>query len=118
MGETGIRYATEESLEKTNEKLDQTNRDVSDVKLEVAKLYTMFDGFKDLPATMNNLDKTLVGIQGQLSTMNEKINSQGNDIKAQKERGKIDIVEWISKNWWGIVFAAATIFMIIKDYAA
>lgn len=116
MEESGIRYATETALAETNKRIDQTNRDISDTKSEVAKLYTMFDGFKDLPVTMNNLDKTLVKIQSELCSMRATIDKQGCEISTQKERGKIDIIDWISRNWWGIVFAAATVFLIIKDF--
>lgn len=118
MEDNKIRYATEAALDKTNLKVEKNTQDISEVKSDVTKIFTMFENFKDLPATMNRLDKTLVGIQGQLSSMNEKINTQGDEIRAQKERGTIDWVDWVSRNWWGIVFAAATIFLIIKDYIA
>lgn len=110
-----VRYATEVALEKTDAKVERNTQDISEIKADITKVFTMFENFKDLPATMNSLDKTLVAVQGELSRMNEKINEQGDDIEKQKERGKVDILGWFSKNWWGIVFAAATIFLIIKD---
>lgn len=110
-----VRYVTEVALEKTDAKVERNTQDISEIKADITKVFTMFENFKDLPATMNSLDKTLVAVQGELSRMNEKINEQGDDIEKQKERGKVDILGWFSKNWWGIVFAAATIFLIIKD---
>ena len=116
MEDNKIRYATEAALDKTNLKVEKNTQDISEVKSDMTKIFTMFENFKDLPATMNRLDKTLVAVQGELSRMNEKINAHGVELKAQQERGKVDILRWISENWWGIVFAAATIFLIIKDY--
>lgn len=110
-----VRYATEVALEKTDAKVERNTQDISEIKANITKMFTMFENFKDLPATMNSLEKTLVAVQGELSRMNEKINEQGDDIKKQKERGRVDILEWFSENWWGIVFAAATILLIIKD---
>ena len=89
-----VRYATEVALEKTDAKVERNTQDISEIKGGYHKMFTMFENFKDLPATMNSLDKTLVAVQGELSRMNEK-NKRARRRYREAERARKGRYTWM-----------------------
>lgn len=113
-----------------DKKFDKVENDISTIKEEVSKsksdisiLFNMVESFKGLPDTMNKLNETLVSLKGELNLMNYKLDEidkkqveSKEEIKTQKERGKIDIIYWLSQHWWKILLFGATLFILLKDY--
>lgn len=113
----------EKKFDKVDEQIDKISDDMSEIKSDVSVLFTMVESFKGLPETMNKLNETLIGFKGEMNLMNHKLveidkkNTENKqNINCQKERGKIDIILWLSKHWWKILFGGATLLVIFKDY--
>ena len=110
-------------FEKVDEKIDKVTEDLSCVKADINVLFNMVESFKGLPETMNKLNETLVGIKGELNLTNYKLDEidkkqaeSKEEIKTQKERGKVDIIYFLSQHWWKIVMLGAVAFVLLREY--
>ena len=110
-------------FEKVDGRIDKVTENVSKAQKDIGVLYTMVESFKGLPETMNKLNETLLGIKGELNLTNYKLNEidknqteNKEDIKCQKERGKVDIIYFLSQHWWKIVMLGAVGFVLLKEY--
>lgn len=101
---------------------------------EVTVLQTMFDNFRDLPESINKLDKTMALISQNLELLNQKVNSfvsseeckntsskdkdqeQDEKIRALDEKSKIDILVFVKTNWWKIVMTIAAFLILFQKY--
>lgn len=104
---------------------------------EISRLKVLYKTLEDLPTTFHNLDKTLTvvcnnleSIQGQMTEIKSSVDEQSNAIKnLQKNddeqdeeilrvdnKGKVDWVQAITQNFWKILAAFATIYVVIYTF--
>lgn len=119
----------QEFLMETEKIFDKLNK--NDRRITVVE--TVIENFKGLPAALNSLEKTMALMGQNLESLNKKVDTilesadskdeydkekdkeQDERIKALDDKSKVDILEALKKNWWGIVLVVAAIFIIIKD---
>lgn len=94
---------------------------------EIAVLKTLLKALEELPDCFSKLSETLISVEESLKRLDERtrdiderlsleIDSIGNSIKLQEARGKVDIIRFISDNWFQIITGIAFISLIIKDF--
>lgn len=119
----------QEFLMETEKIFDKLNK--NDRRITVVE--TVIENFKGLPAALNSLEKTMALMGQNLESLNKKVDTilesadskdeydkekdkeRDERIKALDDKSKVDILEALKKNWWGIVLVVAAIFIIIKD---
>jgi DNA-binding protein H-NS len=87
----------------------------SDVKFETILQQTISSNEK-LLAFMDETTSTLVRIQENLKHDESDISDLKTNQKSENDRGKLDITNWLSQNWFTIVLSLAVAFDIIKNY--
>lgn len=95
--------------EKLADEIQETNN-------RVTILETMFESFKSLPDSLQNLDKTMALMQVNLEGLNKSVDEVKRDIKRVDEKGKFDFIEFVKQNWWKIAMGIAAILVVVKEY--
>ena len=101
-------------------KMKEIETEVKEHAKCIAKVETVLASFEDLPSILSSLNITLVKLDGRLCNVEngiidlKKKTSCQDDLLGQiDEKGKIDWIEAIKKNWWVIMmFIAAVIFFM------
>jgi len=101
-------------------KMKEIETEVKEHAKCIAKVETVLASFEDLPSILSSLNITLVKLDGRLCNVEngimdlKKKTSRQDDLLGQiDEKGKIDWIEAIKKNWWVIMmFIAAVIFFM------
>lgn len=100
---------------------------VNDVDRRTTTIEALLTNLKDLPDTIARLDKTLVLMGQNLTSLNKKMDEhiqsaevkdkqQDALIKQMDENSKIDIVKVARDNWWKICIAGAAVFYVVEPY--
>lgn len=126
------------SLERTiDTKLSRVDRELAETKV-------LIETMKKLPETLHKLELTLDRVKNSLESLEESSNSMGKkidsidnkydekmdfiesqykhkiekmekDIKAQENRGTVDIISFITKNFWKILICLIGGGLLVKD---
>lgn len=103
-------------------KIEKVEAKVSDHDKCIARVETTLAQFEDLPSILSSLNVTLVRLDGRMCNVEEgikklegKTSSQSNAIKEISEKGKIDWMDAVKKNWWSIIIFIAAIVMLLKS---
>lgn len=125
----GEEFASKASTVDLYKKHDKVIEEISDLKGEMKLVKIQLKEASDLKCTIIELDKTLIRVQGSLETLTEttKINTnnlskqieevkehngnQDDELTVQKERGKVDIIKFITDNWYKVCI----LFYLVKD---
>lgn len=138
MGDTS--FATKYELNQLDKRLSgetKTNREnIAKHDAEIARLTVLYESLKDLPKTMHNLDKTITtigenlrSIQSNMIGLRQDVNEQNIAISKLKEsdseqddridkvdgKGKIDLVDSLTKNFWKILALFGTVYYVLND---
>lgn len=123
-------YVTRIELESAvNRVEDRMTAKIEKVELKVgehdkciARVETVLAQFEDMPSILSSLNLTLVKLDGRLCNveegikgLREKTSSQSTEIREISEKGKIDWMEAVKKNWWGIILFIAAVVMLLKS---
>jgi len=123
-------YVTREALEnavnrvedRMTAKIEKVESRVGDHDKCIAKVETTLAQFEDLPSILSSLNVTLVRLDGRLCNveegikgLREKTTVQSQILDSLDEKGKIDWIETVKKNWWSIIIFIAAIVMLLKS---
>ena len=104
------------------ERIERVELKISDHDKCIASVEATLVQFKDLPAILSALNGTLIRFDGRMCNMEKGIESlekktsnQSSALKEISEKGKIDWIEAVKKNWWGIILFIAAIVMLLKS---
>jgi uncharacterized coiled-coil protein SlyX len=108
--------------DRMNGRVANTEREVSEHGKTIARIETMLANLEDLPSILNSLNLTLVRLDGRICNVETGITKlekraacQSGVIEKIDEKGKIDWIEAVKKNWWGIILFIAAIVMLLKS---
>lgn len=108
--------------DRINGRMANTEREVSEHGKTIARIETMLANLEDLPSILNSLNLTLVRLDSRIcnvetgiTKLEKRAASQGDVIEKIDEKGKIDWIEAVKKNWWGIVLFIAAVVMLLKS---
>ena len=108
--------------DRMNGRMANTEREVSEHGKTIARIETMLANLEDLPSILNSLNLTLVRLDNRICNVETGITKlekraacQGDVIEKIDEKGKIDWIEAVKKNWWGIILFIAAIVMLLKS---
>ena len=103
-------------------KIEKVEAKVSDHDRCIAKVETTLSQFEDLPKILSSLNVTLVRLDGRMCNVEEgikklegKTSSQSQILDSLDEKGKIDWMDAVKKNWWSIIIFIAAIVMLLKS---
>ena len=108
--------------DRMNGRMANTEREVSEHGKTIARIETMLANLEDLPSILNSLNLTLVRLDNRICNVETGITKlekraacQGDVIEKIDEKGKIDWIEAVKKNWWAIILFIAAIVMLLKS---
>ena len=108
--------------DKMTAKIEKVELKVGEHDKCIARVETVLAQFEDMPSILSSLNLTLVKLDGRLCNVEEGINglrektsSQSTEIREISEKGKIDWMEAVKKNWWGIILFIAAVVMLLKS---
>lgn len=101
-------------IEETKQDIENLYEKSSKHSTEIALLVKSFESVKELPVAINNLDKTIALMQNNMERLSdsltkfmedkvEKDEQQSKEIKKIDDKSKIDIMDFLKKNWEKIV---------------
>lgn len=109
-------------IEQLNDEVKRNTSDIIMMKNDLTRLETLFQGLKDLPQVIHKLDKTLISFEGKLDLMNMTICNISDENKKQNEilsetscKGNINIVDFITKNFWKIIGIVCIAGYVLHD---
>lgn len=133
-------YASVQALTRVEERLSKeieaNKASIQNACESIIKLEVMYQALAALPAAIASLEKTMVGVQQNLEGMNSKIDYMQDKLTNQKasikgleeenkqqneqiakidDKGKIDWIEAISKNFWKVLVAVGALYYLGKD---
>ena len=115
--------------DKVIEEMSGLKGEMSGLKGEIKLVKIQLKEASDLKGAIIELDKTLIRVQGSLEMLAEttRINTenlsnqieevkkhngnQDDELTVQKERGKVDIIKFITDNWYKF----GILFYLVKD---
>ena len=108
--------------DRMNGRMANTEREVSEHGKTIARIETMLANLEDLPSILNSLNLTLVRLDNRICNVETGITKlekraacQSDVIEEIDEKGKIDWIEAVKKNWWAIILFVAAIVMLLKS---
>ena len=117
-----LESATNRVEDRMAERIERVELKISDHDKCIASVEATLVQFKDLPTILNTLNGTLIRFDGRMCNMEKgienlekKTSSQSATIREISEKGKVDWMESVKKNWWGIVLFIAAVVMLLKS---
>ena len=108
--------------DRMSNRMAKTECEVSEHGKTIARIETMLANLEDLPSILNSLNLTLVRLDNRICNVETGITKlekraacQGDVIEKIDEKGKIDWMDAVKKNWWGIILFIAAIVMLLKS---
>lgn len=127
-------YVTQEMLDHVDNRLTAEIKENTD-KIQqnsesIVKLETLYGTLVKLPDAIASLEKTVVGVNHNLETMNDRINQINSSVQEQRDsldklheenmaqnqeiakvdnKSKVDWAEFFTGNFWNILFKAVVI---------
>ena len=108
--------------DRMNGRMANTEREVSEHGKTIARIETMLANLEDLPSILNSLNLTLVRLDGRIcnvetgiTKLEKRAASQGDVISKIDEKGKIDWIEFIKKNWFAIIMFVAAVILFMQS---
>jgi chromosome segregation ATPase len=122
-------FAKRDTVQKIFDRLDKQRDKILELNTKVAAMEVLVGTLKELPEALSELkisittfSSAIEGIQSQISEIeetikgaNSRINSLQDGIDEQEKRGKIDIIDWATKNWDKLAIVAAFLYLAIKN---
>lgn len=122
-------FAKRDTVQKIFDRLDKQRDKILELNTKVAAMEVLVGTLKELPEALSELkisittfSSAIEGIQSQISEIeetikgaNNRMNSLQDGIDEQEKRGKLDIVDWITRNWDKLVIACGIVYLAIKD---
>lgn len=88
------------------------------IEKTVESLSDLSESFSDLNATMKSVQTALESLDERTTRIDERlsgdIKSLNQELNTQKARGKVDILKFLSDNWFKIVTGIVTIVLVIE----
>ena len=119
---TELENAVNRVEDRMDAKIEKVELRVRDHDKCIAKVETVLLQFEDMPSILSSLNLTLVKLDGRLCNVEEgikklegKTSSQSQVLDSLDEKGKIDWMDAVKKNWWGIILFIAAIVMLLKS---
>ena len=108
--------------DRMSNRMAKTECEVSEHGKTIARIETMLANLQDLPSILNSLNLTLdrhdnriCNVETGITKLEKRAACQGDVIEKIDEKGKIDWMEAVKKNWWGIILFIAAIVMLLKS---
>lgn len=133
-----VEYATKYDLNRLDKRLtneiDENRKEISRYSNEITRLQAMYKTLEELPGTFHKLDKTLTlvganmeSLERKMTDLQESVNNQNQAIMALQKnddeqdseirrvdnKGKVDWIEAITKNFWKILATLGTVYAIV-----
>lgn len=122
-------FAKRDTVQKIFDRLDKQRDKILELNTKVAAMEVLVGTLKELPEALSELkisittfSSAIEGIQSQISEIeetikgaNSRMNSLQDGIDEQEKRGKIDIIDWATKNWDKLAIVAAFLYLATKD---
>lgn len=124
--------ASKRDLEQIDQRLSSEiftiQEHIADNTSDIRELQTQYENLKYLPNTLANLDKTMVALRENLNTLNDKIGNVQESVDELKEengnqnarissignKGNVNIIDFLTDNFWKIIAALISGSVIIK----
>lgn len=107
--------------DRMSSRMAKTECEVSEHGKTIARIETMLANLEDMPTILNSLNLTLVKLDGRLCRVEEgidglkdKTSKQADTIGKIDEKGKIDWIEFIKKNWFAIIMFVAAVILFME----
>ena len=108
--------------DRMSNRMAKTECEVSEHGKTIARIETMLANLEDLPSILNSLNLTLVRLDGRIcnvetgiTKLEKRAASQGDVIEKIDEKGKIDWIEAVKKNWWVIIMFVAAVILFMQS---
>lgn len=108
--------------DRMSNRMAKTECEVSEHGKTIARIETMLANLEDLPSILNSLNLTLVRLDGRIcnvetgiTKLEKRAASQGDVISKIDEKGKIDWIEFIKKNWFAIIMFVAAVILFMQS---
>lgn len=136
-------FVLREDFDKENQRLSEEIKEnrarIACNSEAIVKLETLYGTLVKLPDTIDQLKETVVGINANLTAMNDRIiqtqelvlnqkqaiddirmdnRKQDETINRVDSKGKVDWIEFITNNFWKVFLAVGIIYMMVKDMLA
>lgn len=119
---TELENAVNRVEDRMTAKIEKVELKVGEHDKCIAKVETVLAQFEDMPSILSSLNVTLVRLDGRMCNVEEgikklegKTSSQSQILDSLDEKGKIDWMDAVKKNWWGIILFIAAIVMLLKS---
>ena len=119
---TELESAVNRVEDRMSGKMKEIETEVKEHAKCVAKVETVLASFEDLPSILSSLNITLVKLDGRLcnvetgiTKLEKRAASQGDVISKIDEKGKIDWIEFIKKNWFAIIMFVAAVILFMQS---
>lgn len=110
-------------------KINKEHDHAFEIETRLAILEKSVESLSNLSESFNDLNATLKSVQTALETLDERttriddrlsgdIKSLSSELNTQKSRGKVDILKFLSDNWFKIVTGIVTIALLLERFAA
>ena len=118
---TELESAVNRAEDRMSSRMAKTECEVSEHGKTIARIETMLANLEDMPTILNSLNLTLVKLDGRLCRVEEgidglkdKTSKQADTIGKIDEKGKIDWIEFIKKNWFAIIMFVAAVILFME----
>ena len=126
--------AKRDTAQKIFEQLNSHNERIHEIEKNSALLENMLESLKELPESISSLRDSVLEFKGALDRQQENVSNIENDLRRsvesalerisklekgldkQEERGKIDVVDWITQHWDKIVLSALVVYLAVKSF--
>lgn len=127
-------YATNNSVDKIESRINseilEINKHIKQNSEAIVRLETLYGTLSELPSAIASLDKSIVSLEhslkaidNRIEVMHDSIQAQRDSIEALKEenqeqnktieevdnKSKVDWSEFITNNFWSIIFKAVVV---------
>lgn len=108
-------------------RLNKEHDHIFEIETKLALLEKTVESLSNLSESFNDLNATLKSVQTALESLDERttriderlsgdIRSLNQEINTQKDRGKVDILKFLSDNWFKIVTGIVTIALVVEKF--
>ena len=118
-----------DTAQKIFDQLNAQNNRIYELEKKTALLESVIGSLKELPESISSLRDSVLefksaldrthniedGIRESLDNAIQRIEKLEKVLDEQEERGKIDVVDWITQHWDKLVVALLIIYLTVKS---
>ncbi len=109
-------------IQRIDVKDSEQDKRIGKTEQKLVALELICEQFSKVVDQYAKMGEELQGIANQITSMNGKIesakeaaNENAERIKFQQERGKVDLIKFLTDNWWKILMGVASLIVIAEQ---